>query len=98
MILSEIHPDDIKPKKTRPREPAKVGQAMQKRLARFMAGKITKYWLEEWFDELSPRDKSQFIQAMCPYVLVKPAPKKDIADRLTDEEVNQIYERLNKHS
>ena len=62
---------------------------MQRRLARFMAKKITEYWLDEWFDQLQPRDKSTFITSMAPYVLTKPTQPKNEYEKLNDQDLQK---------
>lgn len=76
------------------RDPANVINgipAMQKRLARFMKGKLTDLWLSEWFDDLQPREKLTFINVVLPYIFIKPQPPKDDMEKLTDEQFNTLY-------
>ena len=51
--------------------------------------------VQEEFNKLEGKEKVQFYCAMLPYGLAKVKPEPEInRDRLTDEEINEIYEKL----
>ena len=53
--------------------------------------------MQEEFEKLEGKEKVQFYCALLPYGLAKMKPEPEIIlERLTDEEIDEIYEKL-KH-
>lgn len=87
----------IKGTKPTPRGPYQKSNlpAVQRRLSKFMQGKLTAKWLEEWFDKLQPKDQAYFIKEMASYIFVRP---KDPVELLTPKQVDELYERITKRN
>jgi hypothetical protein len=73
--------------------PNKAKQALREKINRFLIDNFDA--IEEVFEVLEPKEKVRFYCALLPFGMAKVKPEPEVnTDRLTDEQVNEIFEKL----